>query len=105
MICSNLALPCKFQNFQRPIYNLVEYLRWILIIRFLKSVISLKYFTSFNPIQDCGRGAKRPPPLLTSFSSVTSANVEISPRNFLTFSFNPYVTLVQNFKSVPSASP
>ena len=48
---------------------------------------------SFNPIQDRGggRGAKRPP---TSFSAATSANVEVSPRNFLTFSFNPFATLV-----------
>ena len=48
-------------------------------------------------------GGKKAP--LTSFSSVTSANVEISPRNFLTFSFNPFTTLVKNFKPVPSASP
>ena len=36
-------------------------------------------------------GAKRPPtppPPLTSFSLVTSTNVRISPKNFLTFSFN-----------------
>ena len=31
--------------------------------------------------------AKRPP---TSFSPVTSANIGISPKNFLTFSFNPF---------------
>ena len=40
---------------------------------------------------------KRPP---TSFSPVTSTNV-----GFLTFSFNPFATLVQNFKFLPSASP
>ena len=44
----------------------------------------------FKPIQD-GEGPKRPP---TSFSPATSTNVEISPHNFLTFSFNPFVTLV-----------
>ena len=32
--------------------------------------------------------------LTTSFSSVTSVNVGISPQNFLTFSFNPFATLV-----------
>ena len=53
-----------------------------------------------NPIQD--RGQKGPP---TSFSSVTSTNVGFGPQNFLTFSFNPFATLVQNFKFVPSASP
>ena len=58
----------------------------------------------FNPIQD-REGAKKPPPSPTSFSSVTSANVWISPLNFLTFSFNPFATLMQNFKFVPSASP
>ena len=47
-------------------------------------------------------GPKRPP---TSFSSVTSTNVEFGPENFLTFSFNPFATLVQNFKFAPSANP
>ena len=32
-------------------------------------------------------------------------NVGFGPQNFLTFSFNPFATLVQNFKFVPSASP
>ena len=40
----------------------------------------------------------------TSFSHVTSTNVGFGPQNFLTFSFNPFATLVQNFKLVPSAS-
>ena len=35
--------------------------------------------------------AKRPS---TTFSSVNSTNVELSPENFLAFSFNPFVTLV-----------
>ena len=30
----------------------------------------------------------------TSLSPVTSTNVEISPKNFLTFSFNPFAKLV-----------
>ena len=38
-----------------------------------------------NPIQDA-------PP--TSFSSVTSANTGVSPKSFLTFSFNPFASLV-----------
>ena len=49
-----------------------------------------------------GGGQKGP---ATSFSSVTSTNVGISPQNFLTFSFNPFDRLVWNFKFVPSASP
>ena len=32
-------------------------------------------------------------------------NVEISPKNFLTFSFNPFVKLVKNFKAIPRAGP
>ena len=35
-----------------------------------------------------GRGGKKAPP--TSFSPATSTNVEISPQNFMTFSFNPF---------------
>ena len=59
-------------------------------------------FLVLNPIQDGGGGgAKRTP---TSFSPVTSTNVGFGPQNFLTFSFNPFATLVQNFKFVPSAS-
>ena len=41
---------------------------------------------------------------LTSFSPVTSTNVGFGSQNFLAFSFNPFLTLLQNFKFVPSAS-
>ena len=54
-----------------------------------------------NPIQD--GGTKRPLPI--SFSPVTSTNVEFGPQNFLTFSFNSFAILVQNFKFLPSTSP
>ena len=57
---------------------------------------------SFNPIQDGGEGQKGPP---TSFSPATSTNVGFGPQNFLNFSFNPFATLVQNFKFLSSASP
>ena len=55
-------------------------------------------------------GGKKPPPPspshpLTSFSPVTTKNVGLSPQNFLTFSFNPFATLLQSFKVIPSASP
>ena len=50
-----------------------------------------------------GEGGQKGP--ATSFSSVTSTNVGISPQNFLTFSFNPFDRLVWNFKFVPSTSP
>ena len=50
-----------------------------------------------------GEVGQKDPPI--SCSPVTSANVEISPQNFLTFSFNPFARLVYNFKSALSASP
>ena len=49
-----------------------------------------------------GGGQKGPP---TSFSPATSTNVGFGLQNFLTFSFKPFATLVQNFKFIPSASP
>ena len=39
-----------------------------------------------------GGGQKPPPP--TSFSPETSTNVRIDPQNFLTFTFDPFFTLV-----------
>ena len=62
---------------------------------------SRKSCKNINPIQD-GEGQKGP---ATSFSPVTSTNAGIIPQNFLTFSFNPFDRLVQNFKFAPSASP
>ena len=51
--------------------------------------------SNINPIQDEDEewGAKSPPPP-TSFSPITFTNVGISPKNFLTFSFNPSDRLV-----------
>ena len=40
-----------------------------------------------------GEEGKKPPPP-TSFSSVTDTDVGISPKNFLTFSFDPFAKLV-----------
>ena len=45
---------------------------------------------SLNIIQEGGSGDQKGPP--TSSFSVTSANLEVCPRNFLTFSFNPFAT-------------
>ena len=58
------------------------------IDRILKTECNLQHFTRncrINPIQDGGP---------TSFSPVTSANAGISPQNVLTFSFDPFPTLV-----------
>ena len=49
-----------------------------------------------------GGGQKGPP---TSFSLVTSAKIGIISQNFLTLIFNPFATLPQNTKAVPSTSP
>ena len=49
-----------------------------------------------------GRGKKVPS---TSFFPETSTNVRTSPQNFLTSSFNPFATLVENFKAIHTASP
>ena len=32
-------------------------------------------------------------------------NVGVSPQDYLTFSFNPFATVLTNFKAIPSASP
>ena len=45
---------------------------------------------------------KGPP---TSLFPVTSTDVGFGPQNVLTFSFNPFATLAQNFELVPSARP
>ena len=60
-----------------------------------------------------GGGGGRPPPQRAkntsppsaSLSLVTSTNIEISPKNFVTFSFNPFATLVQYCKAIFGASP
>ena len=48
---------------------------------------------SFNHIKTAGWGVGQKG-LPTSFFSVTSTNVQIIPHNFLTFSFNSFVTLL-----------
>ena len=45
---------------------------------------------------------KRPP---YQFFPCNFYKRRFGPQNFLTFSFNPFATLVQNFKFLPSASP
>ena len=51
-----------------------------------------------NPIQD--RGAKKALP--TIFSLATSTKVWINPQKILTFVFNPFATLMQDLKVIPS---
>ena len=55
--------------------------------------------------QGGGGGGDRKEVRATSFSTVTSINVETSPQNCLTFSFNPCATRVLNSKFIPNVSP
>ena len=50
------------------------------------------------------RIGEQPPLPRYQFSPVTSTNLGISPKNFLTFRFNPFTSLVQKFKAKPSGS-
>ena len=67
-----------------------------------KWIHNSKIAVEFNPIQDRGWVKKALP---TNFPPVTFTHEGISHRNFLTFSFNPFVTLVSNFLAIPMASP
>ena len=73
----------------------------------LNETVIFSIYLTINRIKDRGwrgGGGGKKVPLPTSFSPVTSTNVGFGPKNFLTFSFKPFGTLVQNFKFVPSAS-
>ena len=66
--------------------ELVTFLRLLELLKLKKnSITALRLLTLFKM-----GGAKR-----TIFFPVTFTNVGISPLNFLTFSFNPFVTLVR----------
>ena len=72
----------------------MEHLRHVSSKQVLLVTYTFKLATNINPIQDAG-GQKIP---LTRFPPVTSTNVGITLKNFMTFSFNPFATLVQNLK-------
>ena len=55
-----------------------------------------------NSLQGGGQKAPHPLPV---FPPVTSTNVAVSPKNFLTFHFNHFPTFVPNFKTIPTANP
>ena len=54
----------------------------------LQGVFARCRLLHLNPI------CRTPPPPTTSFSSVTSTNIGISPQNLMTFRFKPFSTLV-----------
>ena len=93
--------------------NIYRYINYLLVWMFFSGkqsacqvcfVFIFSIYLTINPIQDGGMEGKPPPPP-TSFSPATSTNVGFGHQHFLTFSFNPFATLVQNFKFVPSANP
>ena len=71
-----------------PLCDYVEMIIWLLEM-FHGHSFCISNMKNINRIQDGGQ--KGPP---ASFSSVTSANVEFSPQNFRTFSFNPFAAPV-----------
>ena len=77
----------------------------LIILNILKHKLVISCFVGLfylNPLQGgggVGQGLKKPP---ASFSHVTSTNVGISPLSFEIL--NSFVTLVQNFKAIPSAN-
>ena len=108
--------PVSFSKFSRKCM-FIEHVRWLLLVLFFlfahkewKNVCFDTEFIEFadfytavlfwkylNPIQDSGWGegvGQKVLPLPTSFSPVTSTNVGTSSQNFLTFTFNPFATLL-----------
>ena len=79
--------------------NLHSRVAWIWKNPLLKTIaISVVY-----PYARCeGGGAQRSP---YQFSPLTSTNVGSISLNFVTFIFNPFATMVQNFEAVPTARP
>ena len=57
---------------------------------------------TFNPIQEEGEGGKKDPLPVFPCNFYKCKNY---PPNLSDLSFNPFATLVSNFKFVPSASP
>ena len=55
------------------------------------------FLQQHNPFHNSEGGKNFPP---TSFT-----NIGMSAKNLLTFSFNPFVTLMRNFKAMPIAIP
>ena len=69
----------------------------------LKSTIfDLKSVCALTLSRMRGSGGQKNP--FNSFSSLTSPKEGICPQNFLTFSFNPFVTLLQSFNATTSTS-
>ena len=104
----------KFKLFNFVLFTL-HYLRLHRsnVILICVSLVMLQYFNASTQFEfalfivallTVFRMASQKGPLPV-FPPVTSTNVRIILQNFLAFSFNSIVTLVQNFKFMPSISP
>ena len=63
----------------------------LLIDKVIKKYLDYKFSSNQNQLK---KNLTFVTLIVISFSSVTSANAGISRKNFLTFSFNPFATLV-----------
>ena len=83
---NNYTIKQKFTFKPVTVKDIENFIKNILNNKVTVSEIPLNVLTLFRKV-----GQKGPP---ISFSSVTSAKVRISPKNFLAFSFNHFATLV-----------
>ena len=84
-MCLNGIKSLFIVNYKNTISKNIE--NFVMDVRFV-----IYLHPMFNPIQDWNGGTQKD--RRTSFSPVTSTNVGISPKNFVTFTFNPFPTLV-----------
>ena len=73
----------------------VSFRRWSIPLHFKAEVLQSRFILSFiqlDSILDGEGGAQKGPP--SRFSLLTYINLGISLQNFLTFSFNPFATMV-----------
>ena len=104
--CIRMKLPCTFYP-RTPIKSKIGGKKLFKVLKFYKRPFH-KTYKKILPFQFHLAlfrilWAKAPSPYY--FFHVTSTNVGISFQNFLTFKFNPFATLMWNFKAIGSACP
>ena len=92
--CKKYVKVCKF-------WKCIQYTMYWDKTQMLTKVLSDKINGTSNALFFLLRAPTQHP---YRFSPATSTNVGISSQNFLTFSFNPFATLVGNFKFMLSAN-
>ena len=88
---TNPDVLCKILTINQVFLHLSMIFSWFMVI-----IIAIEMSLILSRIgqgRGGGEGQKAPSPP-TSFSPVISTNVGLSPQIFLTFSFNPFATLV-----------